>query len=270
MLDIFGMQQRLKHQIRWWSFSIVTTLASLNLGLQTRAQPLQLTDNVLLAETTTNSLAPSTSAYKLFRNAYENRYTWDSQFPGYTAVVEVKQGKEESRGQIRVNPDLSVAVTGVEEKDARETVENQLRMLIVHRQRVPFEVAHKNTTMTFGTTDKTGAVEIIQKKDKTNARYKILNQQVVQVKRMLGPHSFTVDTLDTQVTPEGYMATRYRTTALQPQTNQVLGEEISEDTYKKVGKYYLPAGQVIQHSEGGEEYKVELNFTNIQLLPGKS
>lgn len=264
------MKSRLKRQVRW-SLSIVTILAGLNLGLQTRAEPLQPSDPISSLETTTNSLAQNNiSAYKLFRNAYENRYTWDSQFLGYTAVVEVKQDNEAYRGQIRINPDLGLEISGIDKKDIRQTVENQMRMLIVHRQQVPFEVVHKNSTFTFGTTDKTGAVEIIQKGDKSNANYKILNQQVVQVKRILGPHSFTVDTLDTQISPEGYMATRYRTTARQPQTNQFLAEEVSNDTYKKIGRYYLPARQVVQHTERGEQSKVELNFTDIQLLPGKN
>ena len=29
-----------------------------------------------------------------FRAAYENRYTWDSDFPGYTTKLELKQGDE--------------------------------------------------------------------------------------------------------------------------------------------------------------------------------
>lgn len=65
------------------------------------------------------------------------------QFPGYTAAVEFKQDKENYRGHVRINPDLSVEVTGIDNEDARQTVENQVRMLVVHRQRVPFEVFTK-------------------------------------------------------------------------------------------------------------------------------
>ena len=269
LVETKAMKQQLKRQIRWWGLSLIVVLASLNLGTQTNAQTLHFTDVVLLSETNTNSLAPKSSAHELLRSAYEKRYTWSSQFPGYTAAVEVKQGKEDYRGHIRVNSDLSVEVTGIDTKDARETVENQLRMLIVHRRRIPFDVAHKNSTFKLGTTDKTGAVEIIEQGDKAEASYKVFNQQVIQVNRLIGPHSFIVDTLDFKVTPEGYMSTRYRTTLLQPQTKQVLGEEVSEDTYTKIGEYYLPTRQVIQHSEGGKQYRAEFNFTDIQLLSGQ-
>lgn len=244
-------------------------LVSLNLGHHTSAQPLHLTNIVQLPETTTDSATSNASAQEIFRRSYENRYTWGSQFPGYTAVVEVIQGKKNHRGRIQVNPDLSVEVSGIDNEEARKKVEYRLRMLNIHRQSIPFETAHQNSTFTFGTKDKNGSVEIIEK-GKTNASYKILNQRVIQVNRSIGPHAFTVDTLDFQVTPEGYIATRYRATAFQPQTKQILGEEVSEDSYTKIGNYYLPNRQAVQTTEAGEQYKVELNFTNFQLLAGRS
>lgn len=262
-IEINPMKQP-KLQTRWWIF-VIMALAGLNLGQQTIAQPLNLTDAVLLSQRTTNALAENISADKLFRDAYENRYTWNSQFPGYTAAINLKQGKEVHRGSVRVNPDLSVEVTGINNTDVRETVEYRLQMINTHRQRVPFEVAHKNSTFTFGTKDKTGVVEIIEQGE-TKASYRLLNQQVVQVNRSIGPHSFTVDTLDTQVTPEGYIGTHYRATAIQPQTKQVLGEEVSKDTYKNIGGYYLPTRQVLQRSEGAEQYQVEFSLTDVQLL----
>lgn len=264
------MKQRLKRQIRWWGLSLIVALASLDLRVQASAQPLPCTDVVLLSQLPSNSSTPNTTALEFFRKAYENRYTWNPQFPGYTAAVELKQGKENYKGHVRINPDLSVEVTGIDNEDARQTVENQLRMLVAHRQRVPFEVSHKNSTFRLGATDKTGAVEIFEQGDKTKASYKVLDQQVTQVNRLLGPHSVTVDTLDSEVTPEGYMATRYRTILYQPQTKQVLGEEVSEDTYKKIGGYYVPSSQVVEHSESGESFTTEFNFTDIQLLSAKA
>lgn len=118
------MKQRLKSQI-WYGISAILILTSLNLATEVRAQPPHSTDVVLLSQQTTTSSAPSISALELFRKAYENRYTWSPQFPGYTATVELKQGKENYRGRIRLNPDMSVEVIGIDNKDARQSVENQ-------------------------------------------------------------------------------------------------------------------------------------------------
>jgi len=57
-----------------------------------------------------------TSASELFRAAYENRYTWDENFPGYSADVQLQQGHEVYTGIVRINRDLSVEVTGIKDE----------------------------------------------------------------------------------------------------------------------------------------------------------
>ncbi|NEO64436.1 MAG: DUF3386 family protein, partial [Moorea sp. SIO4G2] len=37
---------------------------------------------------------------QVFQAAYENRYTWDDDFPGYKADLEIKQGDEVYTGQV--------------------------------------------------------------------------------------------------------------------------------------------------------------------------
>ena len=50
------------------------------------------------------------SARDVMRAAYENRYTWDSNFPGYTTDVEFKHDDKTYVGKAKVNPDLSAEV----------------------------------------------------------------------------------------------------------------------------------------------------------------
>ncbi len=260
------MKQYLKSQ--FWRLSIFVTiiLASLNFPTQTMAQVSSYDSLMLLSENTSNSSNPNISAQEIFRQAYENRYTWNPQFPGYTATVEFKYGKETHKGNIRINSDMSVEVTGISNEQARQNVENSLRMMVVHRRRVPFDEAHKNKTFKLGATDNNGAVEIFEQGEKTEAKYKISNKQLIQINRTLGNSAVTVDTLDIKNTPEGYLATRYRTTSRQLQTKQIVTEEESEDTYNKIGDYYLLQRQVLRAFQGGKVTdSAELNFSDIQL-----
>lgn len=167
------------------------------------------THSVILSETTDNSATPNISARELFRKIYENRYTWGSQFPGYTAAVELKQGKENYKGRVRVNSDMTVEVRGIDKQEARQAVENSLRMISVHRRRVPFDQAHKNSTFRLGATDRTGVVEIFAQGENTQAHYKVSQGQLIQINRLLGNSAVTVDVLDSEKTPEGYFPTRY-------------------------------------------------------------
>lgn len=45
-----------------------------------------------------------TDARALFRAAYENRYTWDENFPGYTADVTYREGDKTYNAKCRTSP----------------------------------------------------------------------------------------------------------------------------------------------------------------------
>ena len=263
------MKQLLKYKNSWF-FSLVTTLITLNLGTQGGTRPLPFTKAVLLAQQINSSPNPTMSAREIIRNAYKNRYTWNPQFPGYTAAVEFKQGKEVYMGHARVTPGLNLTVTGIENKEAFQAVKNTLGMIIVHHRQVPFEEEHKNSIFRLGSTDATGAVNIFEQGDKTEAHYKIFHNQFMQVNRTLGDTAVTVDVLNSQETPQGYLATHYRTIFYQPQTKQAMGEEESEDTYKKIGNYYILSRRVNHEYEQGQNTTSEIDFTNIQLLKNMS
>ncbi len=264
------MKQKFKYQVVTIGFAVSTglILSGLNLEVQAKEQSYFITNYLLLSA---DSVAQNISAIDLFRKAYQNRYTWNNQFPGYTAAIEFKQGKDKYNGYIRVDPDLrTVEVTGINDEEASQTIKNQLLMLAVHRRQTLFETAHKNKTFKFVSAKSSGIKEIVEEGGKAPARYQIANNQIIQVSRLLGPHAVVVKTLDTKTTPEGYIATQYQSTFHDAKTNQLIGSEISSDTYTKIGNYYLPVRQVIQHTEDGDKFEAEFNFTDIKLIQPKS
>lgn len=89
-----------------------------------------------------------TQGRDIFRTAYENRYTWDSHFPGYTADLHLQQGDEVYTGKIRVNSDLTLEVSAIEDEKVKESVYNQLRDIITHRKRSSFEQSHGKNKFT--------------------------------------------------------------------------------------------------------------------------
>jgi Protein of unknown function (DUF3386) len=244
--------------------ALLSILLSYNLNVEA-AGAYSVPDTFLLSQPE-NTVTPNVSALELFRKAYESRYTWNAQFPGYTAEVEFKQGKNEYKGKVQINPDLSVEVTGIDDEEANQTVKNQLLMLGIHRRKMAFEVAHKNKTFKFGAAKNPRVVEIIEEGGKTTARYQIANSQIRQVQRQLGTQNVVVNTLNTEITPEGYIATQYQSTFRDAQTSKLAGEETSSDTYKKVGNYYVLAHQVIQHNEDGDRFEAEFSFSEIKLM----
>ncbi|MDJ0647643.1 MAG: DUF3386 domain-containing protein [Xenococcaceae cyanobacterium MO_188.B19] len=202
-----------------------------------------------------------------FRSAYENRYTWDENFPGYTTQVELKQGEEVYTGIIKVDQDLSVEVTGIEDEKVQESVYNHLRDVITHRKRSSFEKAHGKSTFSLGEEDTTGAVEILVKGDSMGSNYKIRGTEICQVSRVMGPIAFVINTSDSLDTGEGYISTGYNAIFRDSKTNDLKGKREFKETYEKFGNYYLPTHQVIESlDKEGQKTITEFTFSQTRLL----
>lgn len=211
-------------------------------------------------------MTEQTNARDLFRTAYENRYTWDANFPGYTADVEVKQGDEVYTGKIRVNRDLSVEVSGIDDEEVQQSVYTQLRDVITHRKRGIFDQAHGKNEFSLGEQDSSGAMEILVKGDAMGSNYKIRGSEICQVSRVMGRVAFVIDTHESLDTREGYVATRYDAIFRNAQTGEVTNELKFEDEYGKVGDYYIMTRQVVRSSQPNEQTTTEFNFSNVKLL----
>lgn len=207
-----------------------------------------------------------TSARELFRAAYENRYTWDENFPGYSADVQLKQGDEVYTGKVQINRDLSVEVTGIEDEQVQEGIYTQLRDVVTHRKRSQFDSAHGKNEFNVGKTDETGATQILVKGDAMGSNYKIRGTEICQVSRVMGRMAFVIDTHESLDTGEGYLATRYDAVFRNPQTDEVTAVLKFEDTYEKSGDYYLMTGQVVQEYKQGDRTLTEFKFSNVKLL----
>lgn len=206
------------------------------------------------------------NARDLFRAAYEHRYTWDSNFPGYSADVELKQNEEIYTGHISIKPDMTVEVSGIDDEEVQQSVYTQLRDIVTHRKRGSFEKAHGNNSFTLGEADSDGAVEILVKGDSMGSNYKIRGLLISQVSRVMGRMAFVIDTHESLETPEGSLASRYDAVFRNPQTGDILKELEFQDTFEKIGDYYVMTKQVVHAKEDGQVTTTEFNYSNVKLL----
>ena len=206
------------------------------------------------------------SARELFRAAYQNRYTWDANFPGYSADVQLKQGDELYTGKVCINSNLSVEVIDISDGQIQESLYTQLRDVVTQRQHNPFEQAHGRNHFNLGTTDEIGAIAILVDNDAMGSNYKVRNNEICQVNRVIGRMAFTIDHKRTLQTGEGYISSRYDAVFRNPQTNATIRVLNFEDTYEKIGHYYVLTHQVVWSHEQGQQTITEINFANVKLL----
>lgn len=206
-------------------------------------------------------------ARELFRAAYENRYTWDENFPGYTADVIYREGDREYTGKMRINRDFSFEVTDVEDEDAKKAIHGQVWEIAVHRVRRPFEETHGKNAFTLGETDQAGAVEVFVEGKAMGDRYKVKNNEVSLVHRHMHGIVVTINTFSSHDTGEGYLSHRYDSVYSDPKTGEVKGEKSEfEDNYEKIGNYYIMTQRIIRTQQEGQLSMSEFAFSNVKLL----
>jgi hypothetical protein len=206
-------------------------------------------------------------ARELMRAAYENRYTWDKNFPGYTADIILKRGNEVFTGKAKVNPDLSAEVLEVEDEEVKKEMHGQLWETAIHRVRRSFDDTHSKNTFSYGATDETGAVELLLGGKSEGDRYKIRNNEVCHVHRHIHGVVVTIDTFSSHDTGEGYLSHRYDSIYHDPKTGETKGgRSVFEDSYEKIGNYYILTSRIIETEENGEKVIREFGFSNIKLL----
>ncbi|MGB3671098.1 MAG: DUF3386 domain-containing protein [Phormidesmis sp.] len=204
------------------------------------------------------------SAREMVQAAYENRYTWDKAFPGYTTDVTLKLGDETFSGTARVNPDLSAEVFGIEDENAHKTIKGQLWEVAIHRVSRPFDQTHGENTFKIDGLDEDGATKIAVGGNAKGDAYKVKDNEFVMVHRHIHGVVVTINTFSSYDTGSGYLSHTYDSVYHDPKTGELKqGRSEFTDDYIKVGDYTILAKRTVTSADGPD---TEISFSNIELL----
>ncbi|HLP90512.1 MAG TPA: DUF3386 domain-containing protein [Nostocaceae cyanobacterium] len=207
------------------------------------------------------------SAKELFQAAYENRYTWDQNFPGYTADVTYNYDGQVVTAKLHIDASLKAEVSEIEDEAAKKAIHGQAWETAIHRVRRSFNDTHGANTFSYGETDANGAVEIIMGGKASGDKYKIHHNEVVLVHRHIHGVVITINTFTSHQTGEGYLSHTYDSVYHDPQTGvQKGGKSYFTDEYVQVGNYHILSRREIRTEVEGKINTQEYIFSNIQLL----
>lgn len=207
------------------------------------------------------------AARDLFRAAYENRYTWDQNFPGYTADVTFTHNGQTYSGKAQVGPDLKPEVTGVDDEAAKKAIHGQLFEVSIHRVRRPFEATHGQNTFSYGETLADGSVEILLGGKSEGDKYQVRDNEVSMVHRHIHGVVVTIHTFSSHDTGAGYLSHRYDSVYHDPATGEQKGGlSTFEDSYEQVGGYQILSRRAIETATDSGPDHQEFVFSNIALM----
>ena len=206
----------------------------------------------------------------LFKSAYENRYTWESDFLGYEGRCSWTDGKREVKGSFYIGEDLKACVNEIDDKEIYKAICSQLWEVAIHRVRRSFEQTHGNNTFTLGDTNEIGSEILVGGKNKGD-KYRVKNNVITMVYRHIHGNLITILTKDVIQTGSGYLSKNYSSQYLDPISKKDLkGKSFYEDNFVplfKGGPWVLSSRSIHQESkEGSIINKQVFSFSSLKGL----
>ena len=81
---------------------------------------------------------------EIFRNAYENRYTWKNDFNGYEGKCIFINDNIIHSGKFAVHKDFKTEIQRIEDENIVKSISSQLFEVTIHRVKRDFKTIHSN------------------------------------------------------------------------------------------------------------------------------
>ena len=223
-----------------------------------------------MTTTSATVIAPGRDCRDAFRAAYQNRYTWDPGFAGYSGRCIWLQGDRSVEGTFRVGADLKAKVEGVSDADVEKAFASQLWEVCIHRVRRTFEQTHSENTFTAGDSTDEGLEVIVGGKGQGD-KYRIKDDVVTMVHRHIHGTVVTIHTESTTDTGNGYLSHTYTSQYADPTTGELKGGKSTfEDRFVPLmgeGSWVLASRRVMTAAGSGEDASEQtFLFEDLQSL----
>ena len=152
---------------------------------------------------------------KLFRRAYENRYTWDEKFRGYSGSCLYQKGSSVYEGKFLISNDLKPQVIDIKDEAIEKLISSQLWEVAIHRVRRDFESIHSENTFTSGDVNDIGLEVLVGGKNQGD-RYRIKDDVVTMVHRHIHGSLINIFTQKIKDTGSGYLSSTYTSQYFDP------------------------------------------------------
>ncbi len=171
---------------------------------------------------------------KEFRSAYQNRYTWSSNFRGYKGKCDYCIGTNIYTGIFSISNDFKPIIIGLQDLDIVKLIQSQLFEFAIHRVRRSFDDIHGNKIFKFGDENEYGK-KILLENMNSQDHYRIKDNVITKVERTIHNKIVVVYTNSIVKTNSGYLGHEYTSQYKDPSSRLDLGPLKSyKDNFEKL------------------------------------
>ncbi len=208
---------------------------------------------------------------QIFREAYENRYTWDNKsFSGYKGDLLLNLNNKSFEGSFILGSDLKSQIYGIDNDQVVKLVSSQLWEVSIHRVRRSFNEVHGKNTFLAGDINEDG-IEILVGGKNNGDKYRIKDNIITMVYRHIHGTLICINTKSTIETGLGYLSNAYTSQYLDPITTiPSCVKNNFQDTFKPLfpdGPWVLTERVITKEAQENEDKETKrFVFLNIRQL----
>jgi len=206
---------------------------------------------------------------EIFRNAYEKRYTWNTDFKGYRGKCTFLFDKHFYEGEFLLGEDLKPEIKKIDDQKINKTIASQLFEVCIHRVKREFHSVHSENNFNLLKSSENGIEMSVSgrnegdkyrvKDDCINMVYRKIHGTIIQI--------FVDEFLDTGV---GFLSKKYSSQQIDPDTLEPNSQKLQyEDEFLNMGKddYWILNSRTVKYLNQNQEEEVQkFVFKDIYLL----
>ena len=151
---------------------------------------------------------------EIFKEAYNNRYTWPSTFNGYSGKCIFVENQKSMEGNFILDSTFKPKIINISDNNIVKGISSQLFEVAIHRVKREFNVVHKNNDFTFlGESEKGLEIKVIGKNE--GDKYIVQEKKINMVFRKI--HGVIIEIFVDEFieTEDGYLSTKYTSQQLE-------------------------------------------------------
>tara|TARA_B000000609_G_scaffold146682_1_gene128998 strand:- start:51 stop:704 length:654 start_codon:yes stop_codon:yes gene_type:complete len=206
---------------------------------------------------------------EVFRNAYENRYTWGNDFHGYQGKCTFILNNNIHKGNFKLGKDFKPSVEGIEDEKIVKSICSQLFEVCIHRVKRKFQSIHAENNFNLLKSSERGIEMSVSGKNEGD-KYRVKDACINMVYRKIHGTIIEIFVEDFFDTGLGFLSKKYTSQQIDPDTLEANSQKLEyQDEFINIGNYdyWILNSRSIKYLNQNNEKEIQkFVFEDLSLL----
>ena len=206
---------------------------------------------------------------EIFRNAYENRYTWKNDFNGYQGKCTFIHKNNIHEGKFLLGKDFKPNIQNIDDENILKSIASQLFEVSIHRVRRDFHSIHSENNFNLINGSENG-IEMKVSGKNNGDRYRVKDNCINMVYRKIHGTIIQIFVEEFLDTGDGLLSKKYTSQQINPKTLEANPQKLEyEDEFINIGldNYWILNSRTIKSLNQNQEEEIQkFVFEDLSLL----